>query len=262
MTKRWIRVLLSVLALAVLLVVGLGFVYMVIPQKDAFGNMGWRHETWIPLLILALGAAGSLYGMDAVRALKRENPLNLLPAAALGISLCVATGTPILWVRYQPKEWQIPYAALFVLAVLLIECLRLALDGQARKMRWDGRSAAKTAGLMLLCCVPAGIAALMLVFPSVRPIWFRWAVALLSGAAALWIVRRGNRAAGFALLATGAAGMIAVNLMMRLNAAEMTESVGFLAARIIIGLADPESLSAYAFCTFAGAKCLLPEKKS
>ena len=45
MTKRWMRVLLSGLALAVLLVVGLGFVYMVIPQKDAFGNMGWRHET-------------------------------------------------------------------------------------------------------------------------------------------------------------------------------------------------------------------------
>ena len=71
------REILSALGLAVLLIVGLGFVYMVTVEEDALGVATFHHKTWIPLLVLALGAAGCLYGMDAVRALKKQNPLNL-----------------------------------------------------------------------------------------------------------------------------------------------------------------------------------------
>ena len=143
MTKRLMRVLLSTLALAILLIVGLGFVYMVTVEEDALGVATFHHKTWIPLLVLALGAAGCLYGMDAVRALKKQNPLNLLPAIVLGAALCIATGTPILWVEYRPSSWLIPYAALFALAVLLIEFAHLLRDKEARQMRWDGKAAFK-----------------------------------------------------------------------------------------------------------------------
>ena len=231
--------------------------------------MGWRHETWIPLLILALGAAGCLYGMDAVRALKRENPLNLLPAIALGIALCVATGTPILWVRYHPSPWQAPYAMLFVLAVLLIECLRLALDSQARSMRWDGWSALKTAGLLLLCYLPSALCGLLRQASSNTPIevYRVYLIAshvfrVLGGMTAWGIVRRGNRVAGIVLVILGATGIVGFEVMLHLNAGEFVETIGFLAARIIAGFLDPLCLSAYAFCLFGGVKCLLPEKKN
>ena len=81
------REILSALGLAAVLIVGLGFVYMVTVTEDALGVATFHHRTWIPLLVLALGAAGCLYGMDAARALKKQNPLNLLPAIGLGIAL-------------------------------------------------------------------------------------------------------------------------------------------------------------------------------
>ena len=54
------REILSALGLAVLLIVGLGFVYMVTVEEDALGVATFHHKTWIPLLVLALGAAGCL----------------------------------------------------------------------------------------------------------------------------------------------------------------------------------------------------------
>ena len=193
------REILSALGLAVLLIVGLGFVYMVTVEEDALGVATFHHRTWIPLLVLALGAAGCLYGMDAVRALKKQNPLNLLPAIGLGAALCIATGTPILWVEYRPSSWLIPYAALFALAVLLIEFAHLLRDKEARQMRWDGKAALKCAGLMLLCCVPAGLCAAADAAMDL-PGRVQIALYLLSGAAALWVLRArkprgGDRAA-------------------------------------------------------------------
>ena len=50
------REILSALGLAVLLIVGLGFVYMVTVEEAALGVATFHHRTWIPLLVLALGA--------------------------------------------------------------------------------------------------------------------------------------------------------------------------------------------------------------
>lgn len=256
MTKRLMRVLLSTLALAILLIVGLGFVYMVTVKEDALGVATFHHKTWIPLLVLALGAAGCLYGMDAVRALKKQNPLNLLPAIVLGAALCIATGTPILWVEYRPSSWLIPYAALFALAVLLIEFVYLLRDKEARQMRWDGKAAFKCAGLMLLCCVPAGLCAAADAAMDL-PGRVQIALYLLSGAAALWVLRRGNRAAGIALLCIGAVGIAAFFLVLKFFSTGGYENAGFLAARVINGFFSKECLSAYGFCVFGGVKAMM-----
>ena len=249
------REILCALGLAVLLIVGLGFVYMVTVEEDALGVATFRHRTWIPLLVLALGAAGCLYGMGAARALKKQNPLNLLPAIGLGIALCILTDTPILWVEYRPSNWQIPYAALFALAVLLIEWVRLLRDKEARQMRWDGKAAAKCAGLMLLCCVPAGLSAAADAAMEL-PGRVQIALCLLSGAAALWVVRRGNRTAGIMLLCIGAVGIAAFFLVLKLFSAGGYENAGFLVARVINGFFDKACLSAYGFCVFGGVKAM------
>ena len=198
MTKRLMRVLLSTLALAILLIVGLGFVYMVTVKEDALGVATFHHKTWIPLLVLALGAA----------------------------------------------------------AVLLIEFAHLLRDKEARKMRWEGKAALQCAGLMLLCCVPAGLCAAADAAMDL-PGRVQIALYLLSGAAALWVLRRGNRAAGIALLCIGAVGIAAFFLVLKFFSTGGYENAGFLAARVINGFFSKACLSAYGFCVFGGVKAMM-----
>ncbi len=202
MRESRFKLILGAVLLAALLTVGLGFTYLARVDQAALAPM-IVHETWIPLLPFSLGAVGCLCLMGAARELRRENPLNLLPALVLGMILCGATDTPILWVRYKPSYWQIPYAALFVLALMLVWFVRLLRSGEARAMRWDGKQALKWMGILALCMIPALAGAV-----------FSWArrtldiasgfvlmpIYALSGATGLWVVRRGRRGAGALLL--------------------------------------------------------------
>ena len=77
MTKRLMRVLLSTLALAILLIVGLGFVYMVTVEEDALGVATFHHKTWIPLLVLALGAVTRQDVLDLPKGEKIARMLHL-----------------------------------------------------------------------------------------------------------------------------------------------------------------------------------------
>ena len=83
------------------------------------------------------------------------------------------------------------------------------------------------------------------------------ALYLLSGAAALWVLRRGNRAAGIALLCIGAVGIAAFFLVLKFFSTGGYENAGFLAARVINGFFSKACLSAYGFCVFGGVKAMM-----
>ena len=123
-------------------------------------------------------------------------------------------------------------------------------------MRWEGKAAFKCAGLMLLCCVPAGLCAAADAAMDL-PGRVQIALYLLSGAAALWVLRRGNRAAGIALLCIGAVGIAAFFLVLKFFSTGGYENAGFLAARVINGFFDKACLSAYGFCVFGGVKAMM-----
>jgi hypothetical protein len=245
-------------------------------------KLQYRDFTYIPYLALGVLVAGALLLMGAARPLPRESPYSLLPALALGLLVCVLTGTPVVWsaFSYAREAWIIPYAGLYAYALLLLDFLRLLFDGKARALPFDAGRAARWAGLVMLFCLPGLLRGVLYrveqAVAAARPDaadiayfaqnYLSQAIMLASGWAGWWAARRGRRAAGIVLTGTAslaiAAYLIVNYVIPRVPDLEQRLISTPLGVWLYAGNAFRiyRSLSAFSFCLFAGLKCLSRER--
>ena len=198
--------------------------------------------------MLALGAAGCLYGMDAVRALKKQSPLNLLPAIGWR-ALCICHGTPISFVSNAEQLVDSPMWR--CLLAVRSSNLRTCWGQRGGQMRWEGKAAFKSRGLMLLCYVPAGLCAAA---DAAMDLPGRVQIAPLfaqRGGGAGWCCgakpRGGDRAAVHRRGRNRGVLPCAGSFFHR-----RIRKRGAFAARVINGFFSKACLSAYGFCVSAG----------
>lgn len=263
---RTARFIGGVLLLALAMTVGVGYTYVNYLEEDGLVTR-LVTETWIPFFVLgaAVVAALMLLGAAPVHG-RRVSPWTLLPAAVLAVGLCIATRTPVVWLRYKFSYWMVPFAAVFAYALLLWRFLCALADGACRKTPFDSRAALKAALIVVLLYLPGALAGIISLEPvrfalPVLPGWFWMPIYLLSGAAALAVVERGHKAAGIALLTLGAAEL-ALCLCALFSGETLGEGARLPFSLMIQMAGAVWTLSVPGFCLFGGIKCLLPEKKS
>ena len=212
-------------------------------------------RTGVPQLLLALAAAAGLYAMDAVKD-EEAGALSFVPAIALALGYALATGTPVLWRKYEVSMFQMPLGTQILAAVLLIQCAK----GICRSTRpnFSGRTALRSTITVTVLCAFSVLNGL-----SAGRFWLETLWMMLTGLAALEIVPAGRRGAGIVLTVLGAVG-IALNFAVL----KWTSSFDFLRALGIYGAAVQanfgfrEVLSPFAFCLCGGIRALMPEKRA
>lgn len=263
---KTVRFIGGVLLLALATTVGMGFTYINYVEEDGLVTR-LVTRTWIPFFVLgaAVIAGLMLLGTTPVRG-RRVSPWTLLPAAVLAVGVCIATRTPVVWLRYKFSNWMVPFAAVFAYTLLLWRFLCALLDGKCRRMPFDGRMAFRAVLVAALLYLPGLLAGIVSLEPvrfalPVLPGWFWMPIYLLSGAAALAVVERGHKAAGIALLILGAAEL-ALCLCALFSGEALGEGARLPFSLMIQMASAVWTLSVPGFCLFGGIKCLLPEKKS